>query len=108
MTAWSFVLPGFLLQLVGKFHDQDAVLRHEADERDEANLAVNVDASSCPGTAEEERARQRKRDGPEEHDQRIAEALELRREKRKMSTMESSSVVLSLLPSTRSCRASPA
>ena len=31
-----------LLELVGKLHDQDAVLGDEADERDEPDLAVDV------------------------------------------------------------------
>ena len=78
MTASSLSLPG-LLQVVGELHDQDAVLRHQADERDQADLAVDVERRQ-PEEREEQRAGHRQRHRAGEDDERIAEALELRRE----------------------------
>ena len=78
MTAASLSLPG-LLQLVRELHDQDAVLRHQPDERDQPDLAVDVQRRQAE-EREQQRARQRQRHRAGEDDERIAEALELRRE----------------------------
>jgi hypothetical protein len=68
-----------LLQRVGELDDQDAVLRDQADQRDQPDLRVDVDRRQVE-EAEQQRARDRERHGTEQHDQRIAEAAELRRE----------------------------
>src|SRR5207247_21739 len=68
-----------LLQLVGELDNQDAVLRDESDQGDEADLAVDVQRRQAeereeqgPGQGERHRAGQ--------DDERIPEALELGRE----------------------------
>ena len=68
-----------LLQVIGELHDEDAVLRHEPDQRDEPDLAVDVQARESE-EREQQRPRDRERHRPREDDERIAEALELRRE----------------------------
>src|SRR5262249_42754284 len=70
--------PG-LLQVVGELHDQDAVLRHQADQRDQSNLAVDVQRREAE-EREQQRAGHRQRHRAGEDDERIAEALELRGE----------------------------
>ena len=67
------------LQVIGELDDQDAVLRHEPDQRDEPDLAVDVQARE-PEEREQQRAGDGQRHRPRENDERIAEALELRRE----------------------------
>ena len=84
-----------LLQFVREFDDEDGVFRNQADERDEPDLRVNVHRRR-PAVGEEghvrarhfqegenERAEHGQRDGAEEDDERIAEAVELRREDEK-------------------------
>ena len=85
--------PGCLLR-VGELDDEDAVLRDEADERDETDLGVDVErrrpAVGQPNVharrarelqeREDERAEHRERHRAREDDERIAERVELRRE----------------------------
>ena len=68
-----------LLQVVGELHDEDAVLRYQSDQRDQSDLAVDVERRQSkereeqrPGNCQRHRARQ--------DDEGIAEALELGRE----------------------------
>ena len=61
ITARDLVA-ALLLQVVGELHDQDAVLRHEADERDRAHLAVDVE---CRGAEEREEQRPESASGTE-------------------------------------------
>ena len=68
-----------LLQVVRELHDQDAVLRDQADQRDQPDLAVDVQRREAE-EREQQRAGHRQRHRPGEDDERIAEALELRRE----------------------------
>ena len=67
------------LQRVRELHDQDAVLRDQADQRDQTDLRVDVDRGQVQ-EREHQRAGDRQRHRAEQHDQRIAEALELRGE----------------------------
>ena len=82
------------LQFVGELHDQDAVFGDHAHQRHQADLGVDVDAHAGEGfdaleaeNAGDDRqhihdqqcAADRHRHG-DQHDQRIAEALELRRQ----------------------------
>ena len=78
MTAWTLSRP-CLLEMVGELDDQDSVLGDQADERDQADLAVDVERRE-PEKREEERAGERERDRSGENDERIPEALELSRE----------------------------
>src|SRR6266446_3580176 len=68
-----------LLEMVGKLHDKDAVLRNQADESDQTYLAVYVERRQP-----QERKHQRTRDGQRhrahQNDEWISEALELRGE----------------------------
>src|SRR6266550_4513281 len=68
-----------LLKMVGKLHDQDAVLRNQADESDQTYLAVYVERRQP-----QERKHQCTRDGQRhrahQNDEWIAEAFELRGE----------------------------
>ena len=68
-----------LLQVVGELHDQDAVLRHQADQRDQPDLAVDVQRRQAQ-EREQQRAGHRQRHRAGQDDERIAEALELRRQ----------------------------
>jgi hypothetical protein len=68
-----------LLQLVGELDDEDPVLGYQADERDQADLAVDVQRRESE-EREEQRAGDRQRNRSGEDDEGIAEALELRRE----------------------------
>ena len=71
--------PFVLLQVVGVVDHQDAVLGDEADQRHEADLRVDVDAWPSPKVQREQRAEHRRRQRDQD-DQRIAEALVLRRQ----------------------------
>ena len=83
------------LKLVRKLHNQNAVLGHKADERHESHLGIDVQrcgpAVGPEGhvlarhfqEAKDQGAENRERHGPGENDQRIAEAVELRREHEK-------------------------
>ncbi len=74
----SQLAPALLAQLVGELDDQDAVLGDQADQHDQADLAVDVERAA--GELErQQRAGHRQRHG-EHDDERIDEALELRRE----------------------------
>ena len=67
-----------LAELVGELHDQDAVLRHDADQHHQADLAVDVDRAAGEHDREDRR-REPERHG--EHDDDGAdETFELRRE----------------------------
>ncbi len=66
------------LHLVGELDDQDAVLGDEAHQRDEADLAVDVERAARELEGEE-RPRHRQRHREHDHEG-IDEALELRRE----------------------------
>src|SRR6266542_387833 len=68
-----------LLQRIGELHDQDSVLRYQSDERDQPDLRVDVEGRQIE-EAEDQRARNRERHRAEQHDQRIAETPELRRQ----------------------------
>ena len=72
-------LASLLLQVVRELDDQDAVLRHEADEGDQPDLAVDVQRGRAE-EREEQRAGERERHRPREDNEWIAEALELRGE----------------------------
>ena len=74
----QLVLPGFL-KVVGELHDQDAVLRHQAHQRDQSHLTVDVERRQAQ-EREQQRARDGQRHRSRENDERIAEALELRRQ----------------------------
>ncbi len=66
----------FIAQLIGKLHQQDAVLGHQANEHHEPDLRVDVNR----GTAQEQRKYRRsntKGDDQRDHD-RTCETLELR------------------------------
>src|ERR1043166_4141347 len=89
MTASSFAMPvsrswfanctirmPFATQLVRELHDQDAVLRDQPHERDEPDLAVDVERREAE-EREQQRPRDRERRRAGEDDERIAEALEL-------------------------------
>src|SRR5207247_5107075 len=65
-----------LAQLVGELNDQDAVLRHQPDEGDESDLAVDVERRE-PEEGEEQSARNGERRRSSEDDEGIAETLEL-------------------------------
>ena len=65
-------------QLVGELDDQDAVLGDQADQGDEADLAIDVERAAAP-PQRQQRAGDRQRHGQHD-DERIGEALELRRE----------------------------
>ena len=67
-----------MLQLVGEFDDQDAVLADQSHQRHEADLRVNVETGALDAEHDEDqRARHRHRNRDQD-DQRISEALELR------------------------------
>ena len=66
------------LRLVGELHDQNPVLGHQAHERDQADLGVDVEARYQ--VDEDQRAEQRHRHRHQDDD-RIAQAVELRRER---------------------------
>src|SRR6185437_107094 len=80
------------LELVRKLHNEDAVFRNQADERDETDFGVNVqrgrpavreERNSLAGHFQEtkhERTEHRERHGTEQDDEWIAEAVELRGE----------------------------
>ena len=83
------------LLFVRKFDNQDAVLRDQPNQRDESDLRINV---QCGGPAigekaqaltrhlekaEDQRAEDGERHRAKQNDQRIAEAVELRREHEK-------------------------
>ena len=74
----EFAQAGFL-QMIREFHDQNSVLRDQADESDQSHLAVDIQRRET-----QERKHQRARDGQRnragENDEGIAEALELRRQ----------------------------
>ena len=67
------------LELVGELDDQDAVFRDQPDERDQADLAVDVERRRAE-EREQQRARDRQRCRAGKDDERVAEALELRRQ----------------------------
>ena len=66
-----------LLQVVGELDDQDAVLRDQADQRDQADLAVDVERREAE-EREQQRAGRARAAPSRQDDERIAEALELR------------------------------
>ncbi len=65
--------------MIRELHDEDAVAGDQADERDQPDLAVDVDGRQAE-EREEERARERQRHRAGQDDERVAEALELRGE----------------------------
>ena len=67
------------LEAIGKLHDQNPVLRDQPHQRDEADLRVDVDRREVE-EAEAQRPGDGQRHRAEQHDQRIAEALELCRQ----------------------------
>src|SRR6266403_426409 len=69
--------PGPRAKMSGELHDKDAVFRNQPNERDQPNLAINVERRG-PQEREHERARKRQRHRSSQNDERIAEALELR------------------------------
>ena len=74
----ELVLSRFL-EMVGELHDQDAVLRHQTDQRDQPDLAVDIERRQ-PEEREHQGAGHGQRHRARQDDERIAEALELRRE----------------------------
>src|SRR5882672_4357953 len=67
-----------LAQMIRELDDEDAVLRHEPDKRDETHLAVDVQGREAQ-EREEEGATNREGCRARQDDERIAEALELSR-----------------------------
>ena len=70
--------PMLLALLVGELHHQDAVLGDEADQRDQPHLRIDVERGDAE-IERHQRSEDRKRHGQHD-DERIAEALELRRQ----------------------------
>ena len=68
-----------LLEMIGEFHDEDAVLGNQAHQRDQPDLGINVQGGHAE-EGEDHGSRQRQRHRAEQDDERIAEALELRRQ----------------------------
>src|SRR6185369_1192515 len=68
-----------LAELVRELHDQDAVLRHQAYQRDEPDLAVDVERGEAEEREQQRPGNSQRRRAREDHE-RIAEALELRGE----------------------------
>ena len=68
-----------LLQMIRELDDQDAVLGHESDQRDEPDLTVDVERGDSHEGEEQRPAQRQRRRAGQDHE-RIAEALELRRE----------------------------
>ena len=66
------------LQRVGEFHDEDAVLRDQSDQRNQPDLGIDVDRGQVQ-EAEYQRAGNRERNRADQDDQRVSKALELRR-----------------------------
>src|SRR6267142_4076052 len=62
--------------MIRELDDEDPVLRHEPDQRDEPHLTVYVQGGE-PQEREERRATYRERSGACEDDERITEAIEL-------------------------------
>src|SRR5438876_557705 len=67
------------LQSQGELHDQDAVFRYQSHQRDQPDLGVDVDGGEIE-VAEHQRPGNRERHRAYQHDQRVPEAPELRRE----------------------------
>ena len=67
------------LEMIRELHDQNAVARHEADKGDQPDLTVDVDRWQTE-EREEKQTGKRERHRAGENDERIAEALEPRRE----------------------------
>ena len=63
-------------QLVGEFHDQNAVLGHQADQHDQPDLRIDVERYAGQ-KKRKDRRRQRERHG-QQHHQRARQAFELR------------------------------
>ena len=90
-TASSLAMP-LLLQLVRELHDEDAVLRHQPDERHQPHLRVDVERGRQAVREEghvrvrhleegqDERAEHAERHRAGQDDERVAEAVELRGE----------------------------
>ena len=74
-NGMPFIETSFL-EVVGEFHDQDAVLGDQSDQSDQSDLAVDIDGCR-PEKGEEKGPRERKRHRTEQDDRRITEALEL-------------------------------
>ena len=68
-----------LLEVVRELHDQDAVLGYQSDERDQPDLAIDIERCQSK-EREQERPGDSERDRTREDDERIAEALELGRQ----------------------------
>jgi hypothetical protein len=68
-----------LLKVIGELHDEDAVLRDETHQRNQSDLAVDVEGRQAE-KRKHERPRQRQRHGAREDHERVAEAFELGRE----------------------------
>src|SRR5437899_1635678 len=69
---------GFL-QVIRKFYDKNSILRDQADESNQSDLAVDVQSRETQ-KREHQGARDSQRNGTGQNDKRIAEAFELRRE----------------------------
>src|SRR5438034_10251 len=67
------------LERIGELHDQDAVFRYQSHQRDQPDLGVDVDGGEIE-VAEHQRPGNRERHRAHQHDQRVPEAPELRRE----------------------------
>ena len=72
----QFAQTGFL-QMVRELDDQNSVLRNEADESNQADLALNIQSREVQ-KREHQGARDRQRHGTGENNKRISKALELR------------------------------
>src|SRR5207253_2560385 len=67
------------LERIRELHDQDAVLRDQSHQGDQPHLRVDVDGGEVQ-EAEHQRPGDRERHRAHQHDERVAEAPELRRE----------------------------
>ena len=67
------------LEVVRELHDEDAVLGHQTDQRNQPDLTVNIERRQLQ-EGEQQRAGNGQRYRPGEDDERIAEALELGRQ----------------------------
>ena len=78
MMASQFLLSRFL-EMIGELDNQDAVLRDQTHQRNQSDLAVDVQRRETQ-EREQQRAGNRQRNGTCQDNERIAEAFELRRE----------------------------
>src|SRR5204863_782141 len=72
-------VPALLLKLVGELHDKNSVLGNQSDKRNQTDLTIDVQRREAE-EREHQSASQGQRNRSGQHDEWIAEALELRRQ----------------------------